>query len=216
MKTLLLAYPLLVVAAAAPQEIDRACFPNYCDSLVKDGGAVRYVSVGRSLVVGRYLEQYEVFVPKTEAPILARRSPQGWRVIGSVYLDHVEGEVRLRLRFFGPDGLLRGQDETAVHVGDAELGRLFGDNSEVFAVTSDWEHSYNVETKMWLLPQLGSPQTLLSMSGTQGRFVTGGPNGPGVWINRETYDGENAETKGFVSEFWRWDSGRKTLTKKEK
>lgn len=69
-----------------------------------------------------------------------------------------------------------------------------------------------MSTEIWLLPKAGEPKNLLEVNGTVKRFVRSEKGiGPGVWINRETYDGSHSETKGFASEFHEWDVERRQL-----
>ena len=94
-----------------------------------------------------------------------------------------------------------------------EIGNLFGQSDEIFAVTSNEEHSYNAQSEIWLLPASGEPRLLLAIGGDFEKFSPGASGGvPGVTVARQTYDGVRAETKGMVDEFYSWDSGAKSLT----
>jgi hypothetical protein len=93
-----------------------------------------------------------------------------------------------------------------------QIGHLFGGSDEIFAVASEEEHSYNVETEIWLLPAHGKPELLLSIQGIFKHFSAEGVRQvPGVTIMRQTYDGVHSETKGAVKEFYRWDRIEKSL-----
>jgi hypothetical protein len=119
----------------------------------------------------------------------------------------------LRIRFFGPDSKPRGTAEALMTLEAAEVGHLFGGTDDILAVQSNEEHSYNSTVDLWLLPGHGGPRNLVEVNATLGEF-SGGVKGtrPGVWINRQTYDGVHAETKGWVPEFWAWDPAKKALT----
>jgi hypothetical protein len=67
---------------------------------------------------------------------------------------------------------------------------------------------------VWLLPNAGEPKLLLRAVGALRRFqpIGAGVTGvPGIWIDRETYDGVHAETRGRKLEFWLWDEHSKKL-----
>jgi hypothetical protein len=132
-------------------------------------------------------------------------------MIISAFLDHEEEDAKLRVRFFGLDGALQGTEDILSALGEADAGRLFGGDDEIFAETSTEEHSYNAQTKIWYLPDRGAPRLLLSSESTIQKFSSG-VAAAGVTLDRETYDGVHAETKGRVAEFWAWDSQAKTLT----
>ena len=55
---------------------------------------------------------------------------------------------------------------------------------------------------------------LLDISGTVvGVQQAGAGKGAGFWIDRETYDGVNAATKGWKKEFWAWNESKETLSR---
>jgi hypothetical protein len=217
MKTALIGGLLVLTSAAFCSQVDRFCLADSCQSLEIEGGVVRFSDPSppsRSLVIGTYVATAQRLVPATEAPIRQLVSARGWRLVVSAFLDHDEDEVRLRLRCFSPDGILRRTEDILSSLDEAKLGYLFGDSDEIFVVTSTEEHVYSARTEIWYLPALGDPRKVLSTESTIGRFSSG--NDPGVTIERETYDGVHAETKGRVPEFWVWSRSTKALTLRPK
>jgi hypothetical protein len=210
-------FPLLAAFAVVPGQVDSIC-RDKCVILAAQDGRVRLIDqwLDRSLDLGKYAEAAHRLVPQTEAPVGDFRSRRGWRVIASVYLVHEGGDdggLMTHIRFFGPDGKLRATDEALFLVIDTEIGNLFGGADEIFAITSEEEHSYNVQSDMWLLPEHGAPKLLLRNSGDFKR-LSGRARGeaPGVLFAHQTYDGANPDTKGFVEQFYEWDRKTKSLT----
>jgi len=222
---------LLAASAALAGEVDRFCRKSFvpdavasrediCDILATDQDGVAYIQPGiRRLIIGKYVSAVQRLVPRTEAPIRDLRSPRGWHIVVSSFL-YKEGEkaglAGLRVRFFGPDGKLRGIGEVLMVLEGDEVGHLFGGDDDIFVIQSNVEHSYNSMVNMWLLPERGTPQRLIDVNATLGEFSKiGGGARPGVWIRRQTYDGEHAETKGWADEFWVWDPTKKSLTREK-
>ena len=82
-----------------------------------------------------------------------------------------------------------------------------------FAITTEEEHGCNNQTRIWLLPVTGEPRQLCEGNATLSSFSQGTDgHGPGVLLKRETYDGVDASTKGFVDEFRKRDSAAQSLT----
>jgi hypothetical protein len=214
MKTLLISFQLVAAAASIPGQIDSVC-RTYCQALAVQSGIVRSVDLvppTRTLAIGRYAQAARRLVPPIEAPIRDMTSAHGWRIIVSAFLDHDEGEAKLRLRFFDPSGSLRITQDLLSALEHIEIGRRFGGTDEIFAITSDEEHAYNVQTEIWFLPQRENPKRLLRIRGFLEGFSSGDAGkSPGVTIARETYDGVHAETKGTVQEFYAWDRQTKSL-----
>lgn len=173
-----------------------------------------YIEPGfRRLVIGKYVSAGQRFVPRTEASIRDLRSARGWDIVLSSFLQREDFSAALRVRFFDPDGKLRGTDDLLMALEQIEVGRLFGGSDEIVAIQSNEEHSYNSRSGMWLLPQRGDPRQLIDINATLGKFSRGGNKlPPGAWIRRQTYDGVHAETKGWVDEFWVRDTAKKSLT----
>jgi hypothetical protein len=166
----------------------------------------------RTLELGKYVPAAQHLVPRNEAPIRSLPSSRGWRIVISAFLDHANGfGSDLRLRFLGPDGNLRATDTVLMTLEQVETGRLFGGDDDILAVQSNEEHSYNSRTAIWLLPEHGAPKQLIDANATFGKFLKGSGTRPGIWISRQTYDGVNAATKGWVDEFWVWDAKNKSL-----
>lgn len=218
MKIFLVAFQVVATAVHVPGQIDQVCQGAYCESLSVQSGTVRFVDStppSRTLVLGRLIAQAQQSVPEVEAPLRDMRSEAGWRVVVSAFLQHSgdnEGELGLRTRFFR-DGALTGAFDMYGLLQGVELGALFGGDDDIFAITSDDEHAYNVETEIWLLPRIGSPKRVLAFPGVYNQFSRAATGHPaGVLVSRETYDGEHAQTKGRMRQFWAWDSRTKTLS----
>jgi hypothetical protein len=178
-------------------------------------GLVRFAdfpALSRDLVIGRYAPGYQRFVPAVEVPIRGARSPSGWLVVVSAFLDHAEGGQELRVRMYAPDGSKQGQSDIMSALEGLELGDVFGTADEALAITSTEEHAYNVNTTIWLLQKAGGLKKLMDVPGVLIKPAKA-HNGvrSGTLIRRQTYDGEHAETKGWVEEFWAWDPIQKSL-----
>ncbi len=94
-----------------------------------------------------------------------------------------------------------------------DLEQPFGTTDEVLAISTREEHSYNVLTSAWYLPPCGNPKLLMTGTGTFGGFGRVSENpGPGLVVNHESYDGEDANTKGWDDNFYVWNPTAKTLT----
>lgn len=204
----------MALAAAIPGEVDRQC-GAHCEILVVHDGTVQLIDEwppGRNLVLGRYAPAAEHLVPGTEAPVGDLRSKIGWRVVASIYLDHQQNEILTHLRFFTPTGALVATESALSLVEQAEIGSLFGGTDEMVAITSSEEHAYNGHTEIWFLPPIGVPKLVIDFPGTYKKFVKQvAAAKAGVIILREKYDGERAETKGRVEEFWQWNTEKKSL-----
>ena len=121
----------------------------------------------------------------------------------------------MRLRIFDSQGELQEKYDGNYVLDDIEAGNLFGTSDVVLSIQTNGMRSYIQDTVIWLLPDVGKPKQLLHAVGALRRFQpTGsGANGlPGVWIDRETYDGVHAQTRGRKFEFWQWNSVSKTLS----
>jgi hypothetical protein len=213
----LIVFQLAAASVTVPGQIDRVCQPTgYCDVLVVQDDVVKLIApepLPKNLVVGNYIRADQSLVPRREAPIRDLRSRRGWRVVVSASLDHDEGSIRLHLRFFAPNGALRATDELLSELVSTEIGTLFGGTDEIFAVDSNEEHAYNDQTEIWFLPETGKPRVLLEFPGGFRKPTATTPGtAPGIIVDRQTYDGVNAETKGTVQEFYVWDPKAKSLT----
>ena len=222
MRTLLTSFislQLLGIHDPVPGQKDSVC-RQYCQTLAVKDGIVRFMDLvppPRNLPVGQYIEADQFLVPAIEAPIRDLRSQNGWRIVVSAFLHHDpenEGEAGLRLRFFASDAALRATDDILMELERSEIGRFFGGTDEVFIVTSNEEHAYNVETEIWLLPQTSNARRLLWIRGSVVSLRDGGDGkSPGAMVTRQTYDGVHADTKGTVQEFYTWDREKKLLEK---
>jgi len=213
--TALVLFQLAAVSAPVPGQVDSICREGKCEIVTVQKGRVRRIDQWRDLDLGKYAVDAQHLIPSTEAPVSDLRSARGWRVVASVYFEHGEDDIRMNIRFFGPDRKLRLTDEGLYFLLEAEIGNLFGGNDEIFAITSTEEHAYNVLTNIWLLPERGEPKVLIEDQGTFGKFSGRVVREPGVTTHHQTYDGVNADTKGLVQQFYAWDSKRKLLTLKE-
>lgn len=211
MKKVLVSFIVLVSNAAVQTSIDSTC-RVYCQNLIVQEGTVRLIDLtppGRNLAIGQYLPAEQRFVPRTEAPVRYIQSGNQWRIVVSAFLHHDsdnEGEVGMRVRFIATDGRLRMTHDILMGLERCETGRLFGGINEIFIVTSNEEHAYNVETEIWFLPQSGDPKRLLSVRGSVASLRDGSDGqAAGVVIAHQTYDGVHASTKGTVQQFYIWD-----------
>jgi hypothetical protein len=205
----------LLAAIALWGQGDKFCFRDQCQFLTVRQGLVRFAdfpALSRDLVIGRYAQGYQRFVPAVEVPIRGARSPGGWLVVVSAFLDHAEGGQELRVRMYAPDGSKQGQSDIMSALEGLELGDVFGTADEVLAITSTEEHAYNVNTTIWLLQKAGGPRKLMDVPGVLIKAAKARDGArSGALIRRQTYDGEHAETKGWVEEFWAWDPIQKSL-----
>jgi hypothetical protein len=150
-------------AAGVPGQIDSIC-RAHCEILAVQDGRVKFIDQWpptRSLDFGKYVSAAQRLVPGSEAPVLDLRSPRGWRVISSVFLDHGEDEILMHLRFFDPGESLRLTEAVLATLEQTEIGYLFGGSDEIFAITSNADHSYNSQTEIWLLSDRGDPKSLV-------------------------------------------------------
>jgi hypothetical protein len=170
---LLSALPLLMTNTTVPGQIDKICRGNLCQFLAVQQGMVRYIEQepARNFVIRRYQSQVQPLVPKSEAAIRILRSSRGWQVAVSAFLDHAESAVGLRLRFIAPDHTARITEDVMYGLDLVKLNMPFGDGSEIFVITTEEEHSYNVSTEIWLLPEQGDPTPLAVVRGTIDHFV---------------------------------------------
>jgi hypothetical protein len=114
---------------------------------------------------------------------------------------------------FDPSGTLRGSLKGDYFLDQLRIGRLFGDDTEIFAIETQSPHAYTVTTSLLLLPVADGAKVLLTENAQLNTFQSGSESGgPGVLLNVETYDGIHSETKGWKPRFWRWNPVQKTLT----
>src|ERR1700749_1607668 len=139
MNLALIILQLVAAHVKAPGEIDSIC-STYCQVLAVQQGQVRFIDFvppSRNLLLGKYLPGDQHLVPKTEAPIRDLRSPQGWRVVVSAYMNHDQEAVLLRVRFFGRDGPSRGTIDAFAELESASRGTPFAGVEEICAITSN-------------------------------------------------------------------------------
>lgn len=207
----------LLLAVSLNGQVDKVC-RVYCQTIVVEGGVVKFLDetppAPRKLDMGSYLAEVQAKVPRAEAPIRELNSSTGWKIIATAFIHHESdnaGMPGVRLRFFDPRGVEQATDDLLEILDEAQIGQLFGGDDQIFAAMSEEEHAYNVETKLWLLPDRGKPKRLLRIRGALGSFAAG-DLASGVTIARQTYDGEHAGTKGTIREFFSWNRKAKALT----
>jgi hypothetical protein len=170
---LALVFQLVAASAGIQGQVASDCRRGKCDILAVQKGRVGRIDqwLDRDLDLGQYAADAQHLIPQTEAPISDLRSRRGWRVVASVYFEHDNDEIRMKVRFFGPDGKLRLTGEGLYFLLEAEIGNLFGGSDEIFAITSNEEHAYNVLTEICFLPERGSPKILIENQGTFEKFL---------------------------------------------
>ena len=95
-----------------------------------------------------------------------------------------------------------------------QIGRLFGDVTDVLAIETQGPHAYTVTTKVIMLPQNGDPKLILTENAKLVGFrAATRSQTAGIWLYRQEYDGIHAETKMWRRQFWLWDSERKYLVR---
>ena len=97
-------------------------------------------------------------------------------------------------------------------LGDFKAGKILHTDEEFALISSTGAHAYEVRTSVWLLPSSGPPRHVLDVPGLLTTVQLG--RSPGLFIDRQTYDGIHAETKGQVKEFWAWNPDQKAFTLK--
>jgi hypothetical protein len=117
--------------------IDRICRTG-CVMLEVQETRVQLIDqwLTRNLNLGPYIAAAQHLVPPTEAPISDLQTPEGWRVVTSLYLDHKEKNASTHIRFFHPDGRLRSTETALESVEQTEIGALFGGTGEIFATNN--------------------------------------------------------------------------------
>ena len=207
--TTALLFQLAGAAADVPGHIDSIC-RNQCEILAVQDGRVKLIDqwapAARTIDLGKYASAAQGLIPQTEAPVHDLRSPHGWRIVASVYLDHQRDEASAHVRFFAPDGRLLATKGALELVESLELGEFAGGADEIVALTSEEEHAYNDQTELWYLPTPGEPKLVLATGGAFERF-----NSDGAVLARQTYDGVHADTKGVVDDFYTWDHRSQTM-----
>jgi len=214
---------ILPIALLAPllcaqsREFSKQCAQQYCAVLSLHSGLVTFAESGRfvpTYTVGYYVPDAQRWIPATEAPIRQTITKQGWRVVIAAALDEydVYGPT-MRVRVFDPTGRLQTTHDGEYHLDRVKIGNLLGTSQNVLAVVTSGPHAYSVQAAIWLLPRKGAMKLLAEVPGAIDHFQRAAPERvPGVWLQIQTYDGVNAITKGWRSEFWRWDGGIDSLT----
>jgi hypothetical protein len=212
---------LLVSAATLPcmgRELDRRCLEGDCVILTVENGRVFAERTGEfagKREVAKVEEAGVPFVPATEAPLNYTKTSRGWITVVSVFLpkEYDFDAPELHLYLYDAQRDRKVVSDLYNFLGSLNVGRIFhGTNAEFVQVSSTGAHAYVVRTIVWLLPAAGTPAVLLDVPGLLSRIQQATSKEPaGLWINRQTYDGVHAETKGEKPEFWMWNPNRKTL-----
>jgi hypothetical protein len=196
-------FQMSAIAADVAGQIDRIC-RDHCEILAIQDGQVKLMDqwppVSRTVDLGKHASGAQGLIPRTEAAVHDLRSPHGWRIVASVYMNHQDDEVSAHVRFVAPDGRLLATEDALELVESLEIGTFTQGADEIIAFTSEEEHSYNDQTELWCLPVRGKPKLVLAIPGAFERFTA-----DGAVIARQTYDGVNADTKGIVDERYSWD-----------
>lgn len=208
---------------SAAQEIKRECSYGDCLSLaIRDGTVVAErtgaFSTG-TLQIGKHDARGARLLPSSEVPVFYGKTQRGWVAVVAAYIprDFLLWP-ELRLHIFDSEGQQRTVEDLYNSVGKPDhpnirIGKIFNSNTELLQVSTDGEHAYVVRTLVWHLPtKNGSPVKLLDVLGLVDRVQqpTSRARG-GFWIQRQTYDGLHARTKGWKLEFWAWDEGTQKL-----
>jgi len=215
---------VLLAALSAPcgsfgREIDRRCLQGHCVILSIENGRVLARRTGGTFtgqtVVGTFAPAGTRFVPPSEAPILHSTMRSGWHVTVSAYLpeEFDYDAPELRVRILAPLGRQETVSDEYNLLGSFHIGSIFNTDSQFLQVCTTGARAYFARSRVWLLGQSGSPELLLDVPGWLAGIETPREGKPaGLWIDRDTYDGVNAETKGHKREFWIWEEGRKTFS----
>jgi hypothetical protein len=203
---------LILPCRAREQSIARLCASaGDCNELVVRNNVVEFVSTGlipRRLTIGRYVPSDQPLVGKGEAPILDLSSGTDWHIVvtaGFFYGSDPTGPY-LAAYLFGSRGKLWTKTKMDMSLENYGIGDLLGTAQEFLEITTGGPHAYAVHTFVWLLPRDGPPKLLLNAYGMLDRIEPAHADRPGgLWVEMQTYDGLHSETKGWRSQFWRWD-----------
>ena len=217
-----MAFLFVTAAPVTAKQLDRKCDQGDCLALVVENGNVLGQRTGEfspgKLEIGKYDPKGARLVSPKEAPIMYSKTQRGWVAVVAAYIpEDVLLWPQLRLYIFDPQGHRTTVEDLYNRIGPTarpnfRMGKLFNTNSEILQVSTDGEHSYVVRTLIWLLPENGTPKLLLDAPGLVDRIQQAAAGKQaGFSIQRETYDGVHAETKGQKREFWVWDEEQKTL-----
>ena len=205
--------PLLLMGT----EIDKKCDRGDCMVLIVNNGDVQVQITGEyraKRTVGRFDVAVRNYVPNREAPIKHMMTNNGWLVIVTVALPEAFdiAAPSLRLHMLNASTGRKLATDAYNTLNTLSAGELFGTRSNLVLISSTGEHSYVVQTRMWLVPTEGSPRLLLDVTGlVKSIQTTARGSTPGVWIERQNYDGIHSETKSKSSEFWVWSEDQQAL-----
>jgi hypothetical protein len=176
--------------------------------------AERTGEFGGKREVGSYNSRAAPLVPKAEAPIRFSKTHNGWTVVVTAYFpEEFDFDApELRLYLFDPGGKRATVDDHYNLLGTLKAGKILSTGEEFALIDSTGGHAYVVRTSAWLLPTSGPPKHVLDVPGLLARIRN--DDVPGLFIDRETYNGVHAETKGRVKEFWAWNPDQKSFVLK--
>ena len=200
---------------SSAEELDRRCLDKDCVSLRIESGRVYVDNTGefaRTIHIGTYDISAKSDVPPTEAPILSKKTSNGWIAIVTASLPSKFDFNAPVLRVYILNRLHEKQlsFDSQMTLDSFRAGRLFNVTDEFVQISASGEHAYVVQTVVWHLPKNGSPKLMIDVPG-----LVAGINvvSRGIWIDRQTYDGIHAESKGHRRELWSWRSGRFMMTR---
>ncbi len=213
---------LIVILAATlchGKELNRICLQGDCVVLTEEAGKVSVERTGefaQKREVGIYEPRAASLVPQTEAPIRFSKTQNGWTAVVTAYLpEQFDFDApELRLYLFDPRGMRAAVDDNYNLLGTFQAGRILRTPDEFALISSTGAHAYVVRTSIWLLPPLGPPKHVMDVPGLPAGTRESSATPPGLFIDRQTYDGIHAETKGQVKELWVWDRDKRTFTRK--
>jgi hypothetical protein len=199
------------------EELSRRCLQGDCVVLLLEEGklfAERTGEFAGKREIGNYDSKGASLVPKTEAPIRFSKTQRGWTAIVTAYLpEQFDFDApELRLYLFDPSGKRAVVDDNYNLLGDFKTGKILNTGDEFALISSTGAHAYVVRTSAWFLPTTGPPKHVLVVSGLLVSIRESNAGPPGLLIDRQTYDGVHAETKGTVKELYVWSAETKTLT----
>jgi hypothetical protein len=213
---------LFASTQADEKQVVRRCIQDSCGIVSIVGTTVRFRETDSgphflpAYDIGSYDREAQRWVPTNEAALRHVNMPNRWSAVVSASLDHYDssGGPTVRLRAFTPTGENQLTYDGYFFFDDIESGMLFGTPDVVLSIQTGGASSSVQDAVVWLISDSGKPKEILRVNGILVRFqATGsGVSGlPGVWIDRDTYDGVHSETRGRKREFWRWDSSSKSL-----
>ncbi|MGH9533620.1 MAG: hypothetical protein ACRD2E_02045 [Terriglobales bacterium] len=215
---LLLAFALLPGAQPWPKPpgtIARSCGAAGCAFLAVQKGQVRGIlafnpgSVDSDRDFGRYLSAAQNLVPKTEAPIRALQTANGWKVVISAVSD--QDAFTFRVRFINRQGRVMNKFDLPTVLHTTRAGAIFGGTDQIVLLCAGDPHPY---TDLWwafLLPNRSFHRGYPALVGQgNGRIYwagagTQGGAEPGLIVERQHPVGGDANRVLTITEDWNWN-----------